>query len=140
MPNTAESENESAPRPVLCAPDDLVRELLVRIADKWTLAVIDELAAAGPLRFTRLRERVGHVSQKMLTKTLRELERDGLVTRKVHPVVPPHVEYTLTAEGAKFGESICGLWHWAQANVQHIESSRRAYDAAGAQSSVPDDE
>jgi DNA-binding HxlR family transcriptional regulator len=68
--------------------EQLVRELLDRVADKWTLLIIDALESGEPVRFTRLREMVGGISQKMLTKTLRQLERDGLVTRRVHPVIP----------------------------------------------------
>jgi DNA-binding HxlR family transcriptional regulator len=75
----------------------LVREILERVADKWTLLVIDALEGERDVRFTRLRERVGGVSQKMLTKTLRQLERDGLATRRVHAEVPPRVDYTLTS-------------------------------------------
>jgi DNA-binding HxlR family transcriptional regulator len=106
----------------------LLREVLERIADKWTLLVIEELASQGELRFSRLRERVGGVSQKMLTKTLRQLERDGLVTRHVHPVVPPHVDYRLTPRGESLGEAVCGLWEWVEANMEDVERSRRAYD------------
>ena len=77
----------------------LLRNVLERVGDKWTLLVIEELGSAGELRFTQLRDRVGQVSQKMLTQTLRALERDGLVSRTVHPVVPPRVDYRLTARG-----------------------------------------
>lgn len=106
-----------------------VREMLERVADKWTLLVIDELAE-GEMRFSRLREKIGGISQKMLTKTLRQLERDGLVTRKVHPVVPPRVDYQLTPLGERLGESVCGIWTWVEKHLQHVERSRRAYDAA----------
>jgi DNA-binding HxlR family transcriptional regulator len=81
----------------------LVREILERVADKWTLLVIDALDGGKEMRFTRLQERVGGVSQKMLTKTLRQLERDGLVARRVHATVPPRVDYRLTPLGASFG-------------------------------------
>jgi DNA-binding HxlR family transcriptional regulator len=66
----------------------------------------------------------------MLTKTLRELERDGLVTRRVHAEVPPRVDYKLTALGAALGESVCGLWEWAEAHGAHVERARRAYEHA----------
>ena len=79
--------------------DALVREMLERVADKWTLLVIDALEGKTDVRFSRLRERIGDVSQKMLTKTLRQLERDGLVTRRVHAEVPPRVDYRLTPLG-----------------------------------------
>jgi DNA-binding HxlR family transcriptional regulator len=108
--------------------EGLVREILGRIADKWTLLVIEVLAGEGEMRFTRLRERVGGVSQKMLTKTLRELERDGLVTRHVHAVVPPRVDYKLTRLGELLGESVCGIWLWAETHADDVEKNRRAYD------------
>jgi DNA-binding HxlR family transcriptional regulator len=106
----------------------LVRELLGRVADKWTLLVIDELHEGGEMRFSRLRERIGGVSQKMLTKTLRQLERDGLVIRRVHAEVPPRVEYALTELGASLGEAVCGIWLWVEAHQDEVERSRCAYD------------
>ncbi len=106
----------------------LVREILGRIADKWTLVVIDMLAEHGELRFSQLRERIGGVSQKMLTKTLRELERDGLVRRRVHAVVPPRVDYKLTPLGESLGESVCGVWLWVEKHSRAVENARRAYD------------
>jgi DNA-binding HxlR family transcriptional regulator len=107
----------------------LVRELLDRVADKWTLLLIEALEDGEPVRFTRLRERVTGVSQKMLTKTLRQLERDGLVTRCVHPVIPPHVDYTLTPMGLSLGEAVCGIWLWVGANADAVELARQAYAA-----------
>jgi DNA-binding HxlR family transcriptional regulator len=112
------------------AVDAFVRELLTRMADRWTLRVIDVLAEEGELRFTRLRERVGPVSQKMLTKTLRDLERDGLVTRRVHAVVPPRVDYRLTPLGDGLSETICELFVWAEAHLDEIRRQRQDYDAA----------
>jgi DNA-binding HxlR family transcriptional regulator len=106
----------------------LVREILERVGDKWTLLVIEELGAAGPLRFTRLRDRIGGVSQKMLTKTLRQLERDGLVARRVYPVVPPRVDYRLTRLGEALGEAVCPIWIWVEKNVAAVRRSRQAYD------------
>src|SRR5580693_50922 len=78
-----------------CDPkvEALVNELIGRVADKWTMIILEVLAERGELRFTRLSELVAGVSQKMLTQTLRQMERDGLVVRTVHPVVPPKVEY-----------------------------------------------
>ena len=112
-----------------CDPrtEDLVRAMLVRLADRWTLRTI-EILADGEMRFSRLRERLGGVSQKMLTQTLRQLERDGLVTRHVHPVVPPHVDYRLTPLGASLGEAICALWIWADEHCDTIEHARAAFD------------
>jgi DNA-binding HxlR family transcriptional regulator len=109
------------------AADRLVHELLDRVADKWTLLVIEALESGEPVRFTRLRELVGAVSQKMLTKTLRQLERDGLVTRRVHPVIPPHVDYTLTPSGRSLGEAVCGIWIWVEAHAESVEQARQAF-------------
>jgi DNA-binding HxlR family transcriptional regulator len=106
----------------------LVREMLDRVGDKWTLLVIEELGSGGELRFTQLRDRIGNVSQKMLTKTLRDLERDGLVTRRVHPVVPPRVDYKLTKLGEALGEAVCGIWTWVEEHMKDVERSRLAYD------------
>jgi DNA-binding HxlR family transcriptional regulator len=81
------------------------------------------------MRFTRLGESVGDISQKMLTQTLRQMERDGLVIRTVHPVIPPHVDYKLTTLGASLGEAFCGVWIWAGEHLQEIETTRRQFDA-----------
>lgn len=112
-----------------CDPrtEDLVRAMLVRLADKWTLQTI-EILSDGEMRFSRLRERLGGVSQKMLTQTLRQLERDGLVTRHVHPVVPPRVDYRLTPLGASLSEALCALWIWADEHCDVIAHARMAYD------------
>jgi DNA-binding HxlR family transcriptional regulator len=106
----------------------LLHEILGRIADKWTLLVIDALDGEDELRFSQLQKRVGRVSQKMLTKTLRQLERDGLVTRRVHAAVPPRVDYKLTALGESLGESVCGVWIWVGKHMTDVERARRAYD------------
>jgi DNA-binding HxlR family transcriptional regulator len=108
--------------------EGLVREMLERVGDKWTLLVIEELGNGGEMRFTQLRDRIGNVSQKMLTKTLRELERDGLVSRRVHPVVPPRVDYKLTKLGEALGEAVCGIWTWVERHMKDVERSRQAYD------------
>jgi DNA-binding HxlR family transcriptional regulator len=108
--------------------DALVHEMLGRVADKWTLLVIEELGSGGEMRFTRLRERLGGVSQKMLTKTLRQLERDGLVIRHVHAVVPPRVDYKLTKLGETLDEAVCGIWTWVEKHIKDVQRSRRTYD------------
>ena len=110
----------------------LVNEVIGRVADQWTMIVLDVLAEHGELRFTRLGELSGGVSQKMLTQTLRQMERDGLVVRTVHPVVPPKVEYRLTDLGFSLAEAFCGVWTWAETNLERIETSRAAFDAAKA--------
>ncbi len=106
----------------------MVREVLERVADKWTLLVLDALESGGEQRFTRVREAVGDISQKMLTKTLRQLERDGLVTRTVHPVVPPHVDYALTPLGLSLAEAVCGIWLWVDAHQNDVTRARSAFD------------
>ena len=106
----------------------LMREILERVADKWTLLVIDALDGEQEMRFTRLQERVGGVSQKMLTKTLRQLERDGLVTRRVHATVPPRVDYKLTPLGLSLCEALCGVWVWVGKHMDALERARRTYD------------
>ena len=88
----------------------LVTELIGRVADKGTMLILEVLEEHGELRFKRLGDLVGGISQKMLTQTLRYMERDGLVTRTVHPVVPPKVEYRLTALGRGLGAAFCGVW------------------------------
>lgn len=113
----------------------LAEEMLGRIADKWTLMVIDALTE-GELRFTRLREKVHGVSQKMLTKTLRQMERDGLVKRTVHAVVPPRVDYRLTPLGESLGEAACGIWLWAEKYVGEVEAARQAFDLAAKSSKI----
>jgi DNA-binding HxlR family transcriptional regulator len=105
----------------------LVREILERVGDKWTLLVIDALGTET-MRFSRLQEKVGGISQKMLTQTLRQLERDGLVIRKVHPVVPPHVDYRLTPLGISLAEALCGVWLWVEANLKAVLLARRKFD------------
>ena len=106
----------------------LVNELIGRVADKWTMLILDILADHGELRFTRLSELVEGISQKMLTQTLRQMERDGLVVRTVHPVVPPKVEYRLTGLGLSLGSAFCGVWVWAAENLEHVEQARQAFD------------
>ncbi len=106
----------------------LVSDLIGRVADKWTMMVLDILADHGELRVTRLSELVAGISQKMLTQTLRHMERDGLLVRTVHPVVPPKVEYRLTGLGLSLGSAFCGVWVWAAENLTQVEEARRAFD------------
>ena len=107
-------------------PDDL--DLIGQVADKWTMLILEVLAEKGKLRFTRLSELVEGISQKMLTQTLRHMERDGLLTRKVHPVVPPKVEYKLTQLGLSLGAAFCGVWIWAAKNLAQVEKARVEFD------------
>jgi DNA-binding HxlR family transcriptional regulator len=108
--------------------DDLARNIIEQIADKWTILVIDALGTRGEMRFSRLRDEVGGVSQKMLTKTLRQLERDGLVSRYVHPVIPPRVDYQLTPLGRSLLDKVCGIWDWVETHINEMELARRQFD------------
>lgn len=103
------------------------REVLDRIGDKWTVLVMGVLED-GPMRFSAIRRCIGGISQKMLTQTLRNLERDGLVTRTVYPEVPPRVEYELTPLGKTLSEALSSLWQWAEANIDAVVASQQEYD------------
>ena len=116
-------------------PDDcdpkveaLVNDLIGRVADKWTMIILEALVENGELRFTQLSRCVAGISQKMLTQTLRQMERDGMVRRTVHAVVPPRVDYRLTDLGTSLGAAFCGVWIWAEENLARVESSRNAFD------------
>jgi DNA-binding HxlR family transcriptional regulator len=106
------------------------RQVLTRIADKWTMLVITLLAEQEKLRFSELRRQIEGISQKMLTQTLRGLERDGLVTRTVYPTVPVTVEYRLTDLGRSLAETVSAIRSWAYANMDAIETARDRYDTA----------
>jgi DNA-binding HxlR family transcriptional regulator len=123
---------DAPPADALSPKEILVQDTLARIADRWTLVAIDALDDGGTLRFGELRRRMGPISQKMLTKTLRQLERDGLVTRAVYPAVPPKVEYRLTPLGRALGKAVCGIWTWAERHVADVARARKLYDARGA--------
>src|SRR2546423_11785870 len=110
------------------------REMLARVGDKWSVYVIHVLGDAGTLRFNELRSRVDGISQRMLTVTLRGMERDGLVVRTVYPEVPPRVEYTLTRLGATLRELVRGLVKWSEAHLEEVDAARAAYDARNARS------
>jgi len=99
------------------------RLVLERIADKWTALIIHVLAR-GTLRYTALRQEIGGISQKMLTQTLRSLERDGLVQRKVHPVIPPRVDYALTRLGRTLIEPLQALCRWSEKHLPELQANR----------------
>jgi DNA-binding HxlR family transcriptional regulator len=105
------------------------REVLARIGDKWSVYVIHVLGHAGTLRFNELRSRVDGISQRMLTVTLRGMERDGLVKRTVYAEVPPRVEYALTTLGATLLELVRDLVAWSGAHLDEVDAARAAYDA-----------
>jgi DNA-binding HxlR family transcriptional regulator len=109
--------------------DTLARETVTRMAEKWTLWTLAVLAEArGPMRFSRVMERVEGVSQKSLTKTLRQLERDGLVTRQVFAEVPPRVEYEVTELGIEMLEQVHPLWVWAVENLGRFQAAQARFD------------
>lgn len=108
-----------------------VRQILDRVADKWSLLVI-ALLERRSLRFSELRRQIDGVSQRMLTVTLRQLERDGLVKRTVHPVVPPRVDYELTPLGATLHETIRNLVIWTEEHQNEIAAARAEYDRRAA--------
>jgi len=106
---------------------DELHEVIGRIGDRWTLRVTIALRAA-PLRFNQIRRAVSGISQQMLTRTLKTLERDGMVTRTVYPTVPPQVEYALTPLGQSLVAEGLRLGAWAETHLGEIDLSRAAYD------------
>lgn len=111
-------------------PEDCraVSEVLSRVGDKWTVLVVWTLGD-GSKRFNELRKALGSISQRMLTLTLRALERDGLVTRTVFPTIPPRVDYELTALGRSLLDPVSELGSWARRNRRAIENARHRFDA-----------
>jgi DNA-binding HxlR family transcriptional regulator len=110
-------------------PEDCraMSDLLARVGDKWTVLVVAELGN-GAKRFNEIRRSLGSISQRMLTLTLRALERDGLVVRTVFPTIPPRVEYELTKLGRSLLEPVNGLGLWVRKNRQAIQDARRRFD------------
>jgi DNA-binding HxlR family transcriptional regulator len=106
-----------------------VGEVLARVGDKWTVLVINELGD-GSKRFNVLRREIPAVSQRMLTLTLKNLERDGLVSRTVTPSVPPRVDYALTDLGRSMLQPVRALGEWAAAHIPQMDAARERYDAA----------
>jgi len=105
-----------------------ISTLLSRIGDKWTVLVVQTLGS-GSKRFNELRREIPSVSQRMLTLTLRNLERDGIVNRTVTPSIPPRVDYELTELGQSLQKPICGLATWATENVEAIHHAQARFDA-----------
>lgn len=105
------------------------REILDRVGDKWSLTVVSELGERSR-RFTELKNAIPGISQRVLTATLRGLERDGLVNRTVHPVVPPRVDYELTPLGLTLLETVWSLVNWATEHMDDVDKARVAYDEA----------
>ena len=111
------------------AVEALVRDVIAQVADKWTMLILEALEEHGTLRFTQIGRIVGGISQKMLTKTVRQMECDGLITRKIHPVIPPHVDYTQTELGRELTAAFCGVWVWAETYYAQVEAARAAFKA-----------
>jgi DNA-binding HxlR family transcriptional regulator len=107
-----------------------VTEILSRVGDKWSVQVVVQMGE-GPKRFNELRRSVTGISQRMLTLTLRGLERDGLVTRTVYPTIPPRVDYQLTGLGCSLLKTVRGLGEWAIQNRDEILQARRRFDEGG---------
>lgn len=105
------------------------RMVLDRLADKWALLVLDRLQD-GPVRFNHLRRDIRGLSQKILSQTLKRLERDGLIERTVHPTVPVSVDYALTPLGHTLTETVATFAHWAERNMDAVLAAQAAYDAA----------
>jgi DNA-binding HxlR family transcriptional regulator len=112
------------------AKDCASRQLLDRIGDTWSVLIVGMLGD-GPLRYTELAKRIDGVSPKMLTQTLRGLERDGLITRTVHAVVPPRVDYELTGLGRSLLGLVAQLTAWAEGHIGDVLAARAAYDNPG---------
>ena len=126
MPPDADSANgrdDRWPGPAACSLSEVVEQ----VSGKWSIGVL--LAAShGPVRFTELERKIQGISRRMLTRTLRSLERDGLLIRTAYPTVPVKVEYALSPVAVELCESLTGLTHWAQRHHAFIEEARRSYD------------
>ena len=109
--------------------DSLTREMVACISDKWSLWTMSVIAEyRRPMRFSRILESVEGISQKSLTRTLRGLERDGLITREVFAEVPPRVEYAITPLGAEMLDNVAPLWYWVAKSVHRFQNARVAFD------------
>lgn len=128
--------NEPVPDQIDPAITALVEDIIGKVADKWTMLILEALQDKGTLRYTQLRNEVGGISQKMLTQTVRRMEEDGLVRRTVHPVIPPHVDYTLTPLGDSLSKAFCGVWIWAEEHYNEIHKARQDFAVAQNQSNV----
>ncbi|MFL6429709.1 MAG: winged helix-turn-helix transcriptional regulator [Acidobacteriaceae bacterium] len=120
--------------------EKLVREIIERVADKWTMLILEVLEEHGAMRFTSLGKSVHGISQKMLTQTVRQMESDGLVKRTIYPVIPPRVEYQLTSLGRSLGAAFCGVWIWAEQHHDEITRARRNFSerTSAARSRIPE--
>ncbi|MBB5115999.1 winged helix-turn-helix transcriptional regulator [Micromonospora echinospora] len=123
-----EEANRCGSGPAEQASACTVREALDRVGGKWAIGILIA-ASAGPVRFTELERRVEGISRRMLTLTLRNLERDGLLHRHVHPCVPPKVEYTATPMARELHDSLVALTSWAERHREAISAARAEYDS-----------
>ncbi|MBW0252843.1 helix-turn-helix domain-containing protein [Cellulomonas sp. PS-H5] len=112
------------------AESGFIREVLDRIGDKWTMLVVSTLGN-GPLRYSDLQASIPGISQRMLTVTLKALERDGLVTRTAYPEVPPRVEYELTDLGRSLSDAVLSMAAWAASHHEEVAANRRAHEITG---------
>ena len=128
-PDAATAARLSDPIPDGADPavEALVHDIIGKVADKWTMLILEILEERGTLRFTEIGRLVGGISQKMLTKTVRQMERDGLVCRTAHPVIPPRVDYALTDLGRSLGAAFCGVWIWAETHREAVDRARAAF-------------
>jgi DNA-binding HxlR family transcriptional regulator len=113
-----------------CPDCKRINEVLSRVGDRWSVLVVISLSQYGTMRFNEIKRNLG-ISQRMLSLTLKELERDGLVRRTQYPTIPPKVEYKLTKMGESFREPVSALGQWALEHRAKIDAARRAYDALG---------
>ena len=114
-----------------CPDCTRISEVLTRVGDRWSVLVIISLSEYGTLRFNELKRNLG-ISQRMLSLTLKKLERDGLVNRNYHPTIPSKVEYSLTKMGKSFREPVSAIGTWALNNLKKIDEARAKYDIAAA--------
>ena len=128
-PEPHPARHDPAPCQVAVDPavEALVHDVIGQVADKWTMLILEALEEHGTLRFTQLGKAVGGISQKMLTKTVRQMECDGLIARTVYPVIPPHVDYALTELGHSLSAAFCGVWVWAEGNYAAVQQARAAF-------------
>jgi DNA-binding HxlR family transcriptional regulator len=113
------------------------RQVLDRIADKWSVLVVRRLAD-GTLRFSQLRRAINGVSQKALTSSLRGLERDGIISRRLYASVPPRVEYSLTDLGRSLVKLVAGICSWSEAHIEEVQKARQTYDRIARQTKPSD--
>lgn len=113
------------------------RQVLDRIADKWSVLIIRQLSN-GTMRFAQLRRAIDGISQKVLTNTLRGLERDGIVRRRIYASVPPRVEYSLTDLGGSLCELVAGICTWAETNIEQVQKARSVFDRVPQDETAPD--